>query len=66
MRVKFKNLTACLTSAGNFLNSFLLDSSTIFKRTFSEARILNGLGGFDASFSEAGILALDNDGIFNE
>lgn len=55
---EFKDLTPCLTPAGNFLKSPLLNASTDFPGPFSEAQILNGLGGLHASFSEAGISSL--------
>lgn len=52
---KFKTLTPYLTPVGNFLNSYLLNARTVFSRTFSEAQILSGLGGFHALLSEAGM-----------
>ena len=52
---EFKTLTPYLTPVGKFLNSSLLNARTIFSRTFSEAQILSGLGGFHALLSEAGM-----------
>lgn len=52
---KFKNITPHLIAAGNLLDSYLLNARIIFSRTFPEAQILNGLGGFHAFLLEVGM-----------
>ena len=48
----FKNITPYLITAGNLLDSYLLNARIIFSKTFPEAQILNGLGGFHTFLSE--------------